>query len=86
VRHIPEHGGDELPVVIVGAVAAVRDLILGSAVDVVEHPSGQAAASDETKVGDVRRGLHAPQVGVTFEGPEARYRPDRSEHTHGMQV
>jgi hypothetical protein len=48
-----EHARDQVAVVECRAVAAARDLVIGGAVDIVEHRPGQAALRERAEVVDI---------------------------------
>ena len=70
-------GGERRP------VGGERALVLGAAVDVVEHPAGEPPLGDAPEVVDRRRPGEAALDGIGLDAAEADDRPEGLEGVHG---
>ena len=80
VGHVSKHPGPKLPIVEPTAVAVHGELVLGATVDVVEHPTRQAAATDLAKVVDIGAAAQASFDRIEFELAELNHRSEVLEH------
>jgi hypothetical protein len=77
--HVPQHPRGELHAAPGGGVGRHRDLVLGGAVDVVEHPAGEPLAGDCPEVVDVRA------AGEPALHPAAPHRPEPQHGAQGVE-
>ena len=80
--HTPQAPGPELQAPVGLNVAPQRDLILGPAVDVVEHPAREPLLGHAAQVGDGSRLPKATERTVAFRAAQADDRPQRPQRTH----
>ena len=84
VRDIAEHSRPEPIVAERCPVGAHRPLVLGTAVDVVEHSTRKPSLGDPAQIIDTRRRGQPALVGIELESPEADDGAQRVEHRGEM--